>query len=67
VSAETKAYVKLPDITDFTDENGNDTMNDDIQWNYNQVKSDVKQIVAEELKRITDDPELQKLLKSEKK
>jgi hypothetical protein len=34
-----------------------------IEWNYNQIKTDVKQIVADELKRISEDPILQKLLK----
>ena len=66
VTAETKAYDKLPVVTDFTDDNGNDTMQEDIEWNYNQIKLDVKQIVANELKRITEDPQLQHLIKKEK-
>jgi hypothetical protein len=37
-----------------------------IEYNYNQIKSDVKQIVADELKRIAEDPELQHLIKKEK-
>ena len=36
-----------------------------IEHNYNQIKADVKQIVAEELKRIENDPELQHLRKKE--
>jgi hypothetical protein len=67
VTAETKAYRKLPIMTDFTDDNGNDTMQESIEWNYNQIKADVKQIVAAELKRIADDPQLQHLLKKDKK
>lgn len=31
VSAETKAYQKIPEIVSFTDENGNDTMQVDIE------------------------------------
>ncbi|GHT37341.1 hypothetical protein FACS189414_4690 [Bacteroidia bacterium] len=40
-------------------------MQAEIERNYNQIKADVKQIVAEELKRIADDPELQHLIKKE--
>jgi hypothetical protein len=65
VARETKAYKKIPEIVDFRDENGNDRMLSEIERNYNQIKSDVKQIVAEELKRIEEDPELQHLRKKE--
>ena len=65
VAAETKAYKKIPNIADFTDENGNDNMQATIEQNYNQVKEDMKQIVIEELARIEADPELSKLLKKE--
>jgi hypothetical protein len=50
---------------DFHDENGNDKMSSEIERNYNQIKSDVKQIVADELQRIENDPELQHLIKKE--
>jgi DNA-binding transcriptional regulator YbjK len=63
VATETKAYQKLPVVADFTDENGNDTMQEMIDWNYNQIKADVKQIVADELKKIAADPDLQHLIK----
>jgi hypothetical protein len=62
---ETKAYKKIPEIVDFRDENGNDSMLSEIDRNYSQIKSDVKQIVADELKRIENDPELQHLRKKE--
>ncbi|GHV50040.1 hypothetical protein FACS1894181_10070 [Bacteroidia bacterium] len=65
VAAETKAYQKIPEILDFRDEDCNDTMQVEIECNYNQIKADVKQIVAEELKRIAEDPELQHLIKKE--
>ena len=66
VTAETKAYEKLPVVTDFTDDDGMDTMQETIDWNYNQIKLDVKQIVADELQRIANDPQLQHLVKKEK-
>ncbi|GAB6011746.1 hypothetical protein [Viscerimonas tarda] len=34
-------------------------MQAEIERNYNQIKADVKQVVAEELTRIADDPDLQ--------
>jgi hypothetical protein len=63
VARETKAYKKIPDILDFQDESGNDTMQTEIERNYNQIKADVKQIVEEELKRISEDENLQHLIK----
>jgi hypothetical protein len=65
VSRETKAYKPIPIITDFTDKDGSDRMQEEIERNYNQVKVDVKQIVADELTRISDDPELKHLIKKE--
>ncbi len=62
VDAEMKAYKPIPIITDFTDADGNDRMKEMIQENYNRIKSDVKQIVADELERIKNNPELAHLL-----
>ena len=62
VRQEEKAYKPIPVITDFRDENGNDRMKEMIQENYNRIKSEVKQIVANELQRIQNDPVLCKLL-----
>lgn len=62
VAAETKAYKSIPVITDFTDENGMDTMKEQIQLNYNRIKEEAKQIVADELERIKNDPTLAHLL-----
>jgi len=61
VTAETKAYKKIPVITNFMDENGVDRMKEQIQENYNRIKAETKQIVQDELARIKDDPELSKL------
>ena len=63
VSKETKAYRPIPIITDFTDENGNDNMDQMVKENYIQIKKDVKDIVANELKRIAEDPDLVHLIK----
>ena len=63
VSKETIAYKPIPIITDFTDENGNDNMDQMVKDNYIQIKKDVKDIVANELKRIAEDPDLVNLIK----
>jgi hypothetical protein len=52
-------------IAEFTDDEGNDVMQQVIDHNYNQIKADVKQIVADELERIENDPDLQYLIKKE--
>ena len=58
VAAETKAYRKITVITNFVDENGVDRMKEMIKENYDRIKAETKQIVADELQRIKDDPEL---------
>jgi hypothetical protein len=65
VASETKAYKPIPVIAEFTDDEGNDVMQQIIEDNYNQIKADVKQIVAEELERIENDPDLKHLIKKE--
>ncbi|SFS52381.1 conjugal transfer protein MobC [Sphingobacterium wenxiniae] len=65
VSAETKAYKKIPQILSFTDENGNDNMKQVIEANYRQVKADVVQIVESEMQRIKNDPDLQHLIQQD--
>ncbi|GAA6253707.1 conjugal transfer protein MobC [Bacteroides thetaiotaomicron] len=65
VATETKAYKKIPVITNFVDENGVDRMKEMIKENYDRIKAEAKQIVAEELQRIKDDPELCHLLPKE--
>lgn len=62
VTAETKAHQPIPAITDFTDKNGENKMKEQIQHNYNRIKEEVKQIVADELERIKNDPALSHLL-----
>lgn len=65
VAAETKAYRKITVITNFVDENGVDRMKEMIKENYDRIKAETKQIVADELQRIKDDPELCHLLLKE--
>ena len=62
VAKETKAYKPIPIITDFTDEDGNDIMDEMVKENYINIKNDVKQIVKEELVRIAKDENLCHLL-----
>ena len=62
ISRETKAYKPIPVITDFTDENGNDNMEQMVKENYINIKNDVKQIVKDELERIANDENLCHLL-----
>lgn len=65
VSAETKAYRKIPVITNFVDENGVDRMKEMIKENYDRIKAKTKQIVADELERIRNDENLRHLLPKE--
>lgn len=63
VAAETKAYQKIPTLTNFVNEGGVDDMNSKIEENYSQIKLDVKRIVEEEIERIKNDENLLHLLK----
>ena len=66
VAKETAAYRPIPVLTDFTNENGEDMLEQEIKANYERVKTDVRDIVERELQRISDDPELSKLLNTKK-
>ncbi len=67
VAAETKAYQSIPEIVSFTDENGNDTMQADIERNYKQIKGDVENIVKSEKHRIENDDNLKHLINDKEK
>ena len=58
VSAEEKAYRRIPVINEFKDKEGNDIMMQQIQRNYDQIKLDAQAIINEEMDRIKNDPEL---------
>lgn len=62
VYTETKAYQKIPQILSFSKENGEDTMKQEIDRNYRQIKQDVLRIVETEIERIKNDPDLQHLV-----
>jgi hypothetical protein len=63
VKRETAKYKPIPNIMDFTGIQGEDTMEQEIHSNYNQVKQDVINIVVQEMERIKNDPELKHLIK----
>lgn len=65
VQRETAAYQSIPEISSFLDENGNDTMEQQIQVNYRQIKQDIVELVERELIRIENDPALKHLLGGE--
>ena len=67
VQKETAAYQPIPEISSFLDENGNDTMEQQIQANYRQIKQDIVELVENELIRIENDPELKHLLGGDEK
>ena len=52
VSAEEKAYRKIPVINEFKDKDGNDIMMQQIQRNYDRIKLDAQAIINEEMDRI---------------
>ena len=62
VKREESRYQKIPIINNFLDADGNDSMKQTIQDNYNQIKEDVKQIVKDELERIAGDENLKHLI-----
>ena len=63
VAIETKNYQKIPDILSFKDDFGIDNMKIEIDSNYRQIKLDVMKIIDGELDRISNDPDLQHLIK----
>lgn len=67
VKQETAEYQKIPVITNFTGADGIDRMEEEIQRNYKQIKTDVKEIIKNELIRIQHDPQWQHLVKPKDK
>ena len=63
VKRETARYVKLPQIIDFTDKDGNGRMQEEIQANHERICQEVRQIAEDEIIRIKNDPELYWLIK----
>lgn len=63
-SAKSSTYSRIPKIISF-DNKGDDTMENLIQSNYTQIKSEVLNIVQNEMERIKNDPSLEHLIKNE--
>ena len=63
VSAETKAYEPIPIITEFTNKDGSDNLNETIEANYKRVKQEMLSLVDSEVERMMNDPNLKYLLK----
>ena len=63
VSAEMKAYLPIPVITNFINENGSDNLKETIEANYRKVKQEILSLVDFEIKRIKKDPILSNLIK----
>ena len=63
VSAEMKAYQPIPIIAEFTNEDGSDNLCETIEANYKRVKQEVLTLVASEIERIKNDPNLKGLIK----
>ena len=53
-------------VIDFRDRDGNDLMNEQIQFNYDRIKQDVKETVSSEMERIKNDSNLKHLVKEDK-
>ena len=62
VSAEMKAYKKIPVIAEFADSDGNDILRETIDSNYRRVKQEIIALVESETERIKADPKLSNLL-----
>lgn len=62
---ETAKYEPIPEVANFLDENGKDTMEEQIQANYRRIKQDIIELIDDELLRIQNDPNLAHLLKGE--
>lgn len=65
VMSETKSYQKIPQIMKFENEFGEDTMKQEIQSNYQKIKTDILSIVKNELDRIENDPYLKHLIQKD--
>ncbi|NDP19996.1 MAG: TraM recognition domain-containing protein [Paludibacter sp.] len=63
VADENKNYKMIPEIASFIDKDGNDTMKQEIDKNYNRIKQEVAQIIIDEMERIRNNPELSHLVK----
>ena len=63
VSAESKAYLPIPTIATFPNEDGSDNLKETIEANYKRVKQEIISLVESEKERIKADPALAHLNK----
>jgi hypothetical protein len=63
VAKDTRAYLPIPVITNFIDRSGHNQMKAQIEENYHRIKEETRQIVADEMARIKNDPGLAHLVK----
>ena len=63
VTAEAKAYQPIPVIAEFLNEGGSDNLSETIEANYKRVKQEILSLVASEIERIKNDPNLKGLIK----
>lgn len=52
VAKDTAAYNPIPVITNFTDEDGKNHLQKEIEYNYRRIKEEAAQIIVDELERI---------------
>lgn len=52
VAKETAAFQPIPVITNFTDEDGKNHLQEEIEYNYRRIKNEAAQIIVDELERI---------------
>lgn len=62
VVAENKAYQQIPQILSVVNEQVEDRIKQEIESNYKQIKSDILNVVKNEIERIKNDPNLQHLV-----
>ena len=63
VSAEMKAYLPIPVIANFINEDGSDNLKETIEANYRKVKQEIHSLVDSEIERIKNNPLLSHLIK----
>ena len=62
VSAEMKTYKPIPNITDFRDKEGNNTLKETIENNYGKVKQEIRSLIDSEVQRIKNNSALSHLI-----
>ena len=58
-----KVYQTIPIIAESTNADASDNLKDTIEANYKRVKQEVLSLVASEIERIKNDPNLKELIK----